>query len=62
MKICAAFDASRPETQTLAPIAYVECQKENLRKAALWNAFTVGAGAVQGNDKPATCASDMFYN
>lgn len=58
MKICAVFDASRRETQTLAPIAYVECQRENLRKAALWNAFTVVAGAVQGNEESATFVSD----
>lgn len=62
MKICAVFVASRPETQTLAPIAYVGCQKENLKKAALWNAFTVDAGAVQDNEETAYFVSDVFYN
>lgn len=51
MKTCAAFDASKRGTQILAPIAYAECQKGNLRKVALWSAFIVDVEAAPDNEE-----------
>lgn len=46
MRIYAVYAAFKPEIQILAPIAFVECPRVNLKRGKLWNVFTVDVEAV----------------